>query len=246
MTHSTWAHWTTPPMASACGGVRASPLSAMLPRRPFGRSSNCARVSMARGQHRRSTPFWRSTATGAQGPTWGSCGSGANAEIWWHWQSHALCASCAVAKDAKTGLGDAFLWRQSRLPNNAAALVCHERPRVCVSSIHAVGTCRDLKRRAASLIEDRTWHEIYHLIALRTGKGAVGWLHHQYGSPWQLYHSPDRREGAKCGELVRCFTQTYALGGQNLRPEAHELVELMNEASETYRDQESSGGIRLW
>lgn len=45
--------------------------------------------------------------------------------------------------------------------------------------------CRDLRRRAAAVMEGHVWHDVYHLFALQSSSGAAGWLYHFYGEPWR-------------------------------------------------------------
>lgn len=106
--------------------------------------------------------------------------------------------------------------------------------------------CRQLKQRAAAALEDWTWHDVYHLVALRGGSGAVAWLFHTYGEPWRLYHSPDRQDGAECGDLIQTFSDTRALGLEHLRPESTEVARRMQEGSERFRDKEREVKTGWW
>jgi hypothetical protein len=101
-------------------------------------------------------------------------------------------------------------------------------------------SCRKLKKRAAAVIEGITWHDVYHLWPLRNSSGTAGWLFHQYGQPWKLYHSPDREHGGECGQLIKKFTGPWGAGAQQLRPESGEVAQMLLEGSEKHREDEEA------
>lgn len=106
---------------------------------------------------------------------------------------------------------------------------------------------RQLKQRAARLLEDATWHDVYHLWPLRTARGSAGWLFHTYGEPWRLYGSPDSDDGATLGPLVATFGAPQVLGraaSQQLRPEPGAVVEVLDSAAAGVLRRARS--VRLW
>jgi hypothetical protein len=108
--------------------------------------------------------------------------------------------------------------------------------------------CRDLKARAAALLEEATWHDVYHLWPLRTARGATGWLFHFWGEPWRLYSSPDADEASELGELVKSFDTPLALGpsmAQQLRPDPADVSAALNGAAAGGVPQRKRS-IRLW
>eukprot|EP00892_Ulva_mutabilis_P011166 jgi/Ulvmu1/8421/UM042_0128.1 len=100
---------------------------------------------------------------------------------------------------------------------------------------------KDLKRRAAAVIEERTWHDAFHHWPLRTVSGRAGWLYHTWGAPWQVYACADE-EGTQRGGLLRSFTEGWAAGAQSLRPEASAVAEALAAGPAPGR----KPSIRLW
>ena len=103
--------------------------------------------------------------------------------------------------------------------------------------------CRELKQRATAVIEERVWHDVYHLAPLKTMSGATGWLYHAWGNPWKVYSCEDE-EARQLGGLLKAFSEARAAGGGSLRPESSEVAELLGAAADE-RDPRRKV-IRLW
>jgi hypothetical protein len=103
--------------------------------------------------------------------------------------------------------------------------------------------CRELKQRAKRVIEDRMWHDVYHLAPLKTSSGATGWLYHAWCSPWKVYSCLDD-EAKEKGELLKQFSHVWAVGAKSIRPESNEVAALLGEAAAKQAGRKRT--IRLW
>ena len=106
--------------------------------------------------------------------------------------------------------------------------------------------CRKLKKRAAAVLEDTLWQDVYHLWVLRNATGSVGWLYHTFGEPWKVYHSPDKDEGSECGQLVKIFSKSWSAGAQHLRPESTDVAKALSEGTERHGESEYGGRTTWW
>lgn len=101
--------------------------------------------------------------------------------------------------------------------------------------------CRDLKARAAAIIEERVWHDVFHLWPLRSTSGRPGWLYHTWGRPWEVHGCVDD-EGTRRGERLRAFTEGWASGAQSLQPDPQDVADALRSGGGPERKR----SIRLW
>ena len=108
---------------------------------------------------------------------------------------------------------------------------------------------KELKRKAAQIIDDTEWTALHHFEDVRTAKGATGILYRNYPDAWRVFLTVEAEEGGKNTVFENIFTkkdkkeseERVLVMNSEQRPSPQQMIEVLNEALNKSRKEKDSG-----